>query len=92
MTICILKYNVPFLKKHRGWEGTAMNCKAPPSIHTPRNGYAMTRDNSGCNQRQNPDVQRENDCNCTDLEDEMGIIFFLIETMAIKIFPVTTNA
>lgn len=53
-----------------------MNCKAPPSIHTPRNGYAMTRDNSGCNQRQNPDVQRENDCNCTDLEDEKGIIFF----------------
>lgn len=69
-----------------------MNCKAPPSIHTPRNGYAMTRDNSGCNQRQNPDVQREKTVTALTWKMRRGLFFFLIETMAIKIFPVTTNA
>lgn len=67
---------VSFLEKHQDWEGTAMNCTTSPCIHAPKNGYAMTRENSVCNQRQNPDVQRENDCTAVTLKMTRGLVFF----------------
>lgn len=55
-----------------------------------KNHYAMTRDNPVYNQRQNPDMFKEKMI-VTAVTLKMRRVF-LLETMAIKIFTVASNA